>query len=130
LKKLNKTKLHLQRDMLRLLQAPDLSSVVGGLDGQRPQRAVRHHRTCWRQLRLIPGTQSVVLAERHLAGLSPQLKATYAAAAERKLDKWAVVNTRSSVDPFLASSARRDLRPRGLGAARETRIPGPEVSRL
>jgi peptidyl-dipeptidase Dcp len=73
----------------------------------------------------------IVLAERDLAGLSPQLKATYAAAAaERKLDKWAVVNTRSSVDPFLASSARRDLRPRGLGAAQETRIPGPEVSRL
>jgi peptidyl-dipeptidase Dcp len=47
-----------------------------------------------------------------LAGLTAQLKATYAAAAaERKLDgKWAVVNTRSSVDPFLAASARRDLR--------------------
>jgi peptidyl-dipeptidase Dcp len=47
-----------------------------------------------------------------LAGLSPALKSSYAAAAtERKLDgKWAVVNTRSSVDPFLAVSARRDLR--------------------
>jgi peptidyl-dipeptidase Dcp len=47
-----------------------------------------------------------------LAGLTAQLKATYAAAAtERKLEaKWAVVNTRSSVDPFLAASARRDLR--------------------
>ncbi|HET7503605.1 MAG TPA: M3 family metallopeptidase [Kofleriaceae bacterium] len=47
-----------------------------------------------------------------LAGLSTQLKATCAAAAaERKLTgKWAVVNTRSSVDPFLAASSRRDLR--------------------
>ena len=47
-----------------------------------------------------------------LAGLSPQLKATYAAAAgERKLEgKSLVVNTRSSVDPFLQWSSRRDLR--------------------
>jgi peptidyl-dipeptidase Dcp len=54
------------------------------------------------------------LDEQDLAGLSPSLKATYAAAAaERKLDgKWAVVNTRSSVDPFLTESARRDLRER------------------
>jgi peptidyl-dipeptidase Dcp len=54
----------------------------------------------------------IVLGERDLAGLSQMLKATYAAAAaDRKLDgKWAVVNTRSSVDPFLAASSRRDLR--------------------
>ena len=53
-----------------------------------------------------------VLDATDLAGLSPSLKASYAAAAaERKLDgKWAVVNTRSSVDPFLQMSARRDLR--------------------
>ena len=47
-----------------------------------------------------------------LGGLSPSLQATYAAAAaERKLDgKWTVVNTRSSVDPFLQASSRRELR--------------------
>jgi peptidyl-dipeptidase Dcp len=47
-----------------------------------------------------------------LAGLPEQLRAAYKAAAdERKLaGKWAVVNTRSSVDPFLTSSSRRDLR--------------------
>lgn len=47
-----------------------------------------------------------------LAGLPDSLKASYKAAAEeRKLaGKWAVVNTRSSVDPFLAASSRRDLR--------------------
>ena len=54
----------------------------------------------------------IALGAKDLDGLSPSLKASYAAAAaERKLDgKWAVVNTRSSVDPFLASSTRRDLR--------------------
>jgi peptidyl-dipeptidase Dcp len=47
-----------------------------------------------------------------LAGLPDSLRASYKAAAdERKLGgKWAVVNTRSSVDPFLTSSSRRDLR--------------------
>jgi len=47
-----------------------------------------------------------------LAGLPESLRAAYAAAAaERKLSgKWAVVNTRSSVDPFLSASSRRDLR--------------------
>jgi peptidyl-dipeptidase Dcp len=56
----------------------------------------------------------IVLGERDLAGLSPQLKATYAAAAaDHKLEgKWVVVNTRSSVDPFLTASSRRDLRER------------------
>ena len=54
----------------------------------------------------------IELGAKDLAGLSPSLVATYAAAAgERKLEgKWAVVNTRSSVDPFLAASSRRDLR--------------------
>jgi peptidyl-dipeptidase Dcp len=54
----------------------------------------------------------IVLGPKDLAGLSPTLQASYAAAAtERKLDAgWAVVNTRSSVDPFLEASARRDLR--------------------
>jgi len=54
----------------------------------------------------------IVFGEHDLGGLPPSLKATYAAAAaERKLDgKWAVVNTRSSVDPFLEASSRRDLR--------------------
>lgn len=49
-----------------------------------------------------------------LAGLPADLVASYAAAAEeRKLPgAWAVVNTRSSVDPFLAASSRRDLRQR------------------
>ncbi len=54
----------------------------------------------------------IELGPKDLAGLSATAVKTYAAAAaERKLaGKWVVVNTRSSVDPFLAASARRDLR--------------------
>jgi peptidyl-dipeptidase Dcp len=59
------------------------------------------------------GTQMVVLEkESDLAGLSPELqKAAASAAASRgKAGQWAIVNTRSSVDPFLTYSTRRDLR--------------------
>ncbi|MCB9571897.1 MAG: M3 family metallopeptidase [Kofleriaceae bacterium] len=56
----------------------------------------------------------IVLDKGDLAGLPETLRASYAAAAaERGLaGKWAVVNTRSSVDPFLTTSSRRDLRER------------------
>jgi peptidyl-dipeptidase Dcp len=49
-----------------------------------------------------------------LAGLPGSLRAGYQAAAEERglPGKWAVVNTRSSVDPFLTYSTRRDLRER------------------
>ncbi|MEZ4364627.1 MAG: M3 family metallopeptidase [Kofleriaceae bacterium] len=54
----------------------------------------------------------ITLEASDLDGLSESLRSAYkAAAVERKLpDKWVVTNTRSSVDPFLAASARRDLR--------------------
>ena len=57
-------------------------------------------------------TWTVLGSEADLAGLPPALVSAYkAAAGERKLPgKWAVVNTRSSVDPFLTFSSRRDLR--------------------
>ncbi len=57
-------------------------------------------------------TWIVLDSEADLAGLPDSLRASYKAAAdERKLEgKWAIVNTRSSVDPFLSSSTRRDLR--------------------
>jgi peptidyl-dipeptidase Dcp len=57
-------------------------------------------------------TWIVLDGPKDLEGLPDSLRANYAeAAAERKLKgKWAVVNTRSSVDPFLAASSRRDLR--------------------
>ena len=59
------------------------------------------------------GTQLVLLeSEADLAGLSPGLReqAAAAAASRGKPGKWAILNTRSSTDPFLTFSTRRDLR--------------------
>ncbi len=57
-------------------------------------------------------TWTVLEREEDLAGLPASLvSAAKAAADERGLKgKWAIVNTRSSVDPFLMFSSRRDLR--------------------
>ncbi len=50
--------------------------------------------------------------EEDLAGLSPSVISGAAAAAETKGKKgqWAITNTRSSMEPFLTYSSRRDLR--------------------
>jgi peptidyl-dipeptidase Dcp len=50
--------------------------------------------------------------EADLAGLPPSLVASAAAAAQERGDaaRWVIPNTRSSVDPFLTFSDRRDLR--------------------
>jgi peptidyl-dipeptidase Dcp len=59
------------------------------------------------------GEQFTLLeGEPDLAGLSQEIRATLAAAAESRghRGKWAVLNTRSAVEPFLQSSIRRDLR--------------------
>ena len=51
--------------------------------------------------------------EADLAGLPESLRGSYRAAAEeRKVKGWAVVNTRSSVDPFLTFADNRALRER------------------
>jgi len=57
-------------------------------------------------------TWIVLESEEDLAGLPPSLvEAARASAKERDLDQgWVIVNTRSSVDPFLTNSTRRDLR--------------------
>ncbi len=57
-------------------------------------------------------TWTVLEGEADLAGLpSDLIDSARAAADERKLaGKWVIVNTRSSVDPFLTLSSRRDLR--------------------
>ncbi len=54
----------------------------------------------------------VLEKERDLAGLPPAVRSAAAAAAAARghEGKWAILNTRSSVEPFLASSSRRDLR--------------------
>lgn len=52
-------------------------------------------------------------SEADLAGLPQSIKdAAAAAAAEKKQEGWLIVNTRSSVDPFLTYSNSRDLRER------------------
>ncbi len=69
----------------------------------------------FRQKLLASENSWVVLEhEADLVGLPPPLiESARAAAAERELDDaWIVVNTRSSVDPFLTFSSRRDLRER------------------
>ncbi|MGC4085522.1 MAG: M3 family metallopeptidase [Vicinamibacterales bacterium] len=56
-------------------------------------------------------TWTLLTSEADLAGLPAGLVASAAEAArERGLEGWAILNTRSSVDPFLSFSARRDLR--------------------
>ena len=56
-------------------------------------------------------TWTVIERESELAGLPPTVVAAAKAAAEdRGLSGWAIVNTRSSVDPFLTFSTRRGLR--------------------
>jgi peptidyl-dipeptidase Dcp len=57
-------------------------------------------------------TWTVLESEKDLEGLPASLvSAARSAAEERKLPgKWVIVNTRSSVDPFLTFSTRRDLR--------------------
>jgi peptidyl-dipeptidase Dcp len=56
-------------------------------------------------------TWTVLTSESDLAGLPAGLvSAAGAAARERGLTGWAILNTRSSVDPFLTFSARRHLR--------------------
>ena len=53
----------------------------------------------------------VVLEKGDLAGLPEALVASYEAAAkERKVEGWAVVNTRSAVEPFLTFSDNRKMR--------------------
>ncbi|HEY6005117.1 MAG TPA: M3 family metallopeptidase [Anaeromyxobacter sp.] len=50
--------------------------------------------------------------EKDLAGLPPAARAAAAAAAQARghPGRWAILNTRSSVEPFLTYSSRRDLR--------------------
>jgi peptidyl-dipeptidase Dcp len=57
---------------------------------------------------------TVLHGEKDLAGLPPSLAAAAAATAEERgqKGKWAIANTRSSVEPFLTYSERRDLRER------------------
>jgi peptidyl-dipeptidase Dcp len=58
------------------------------------------------------GYTVVLESEADLAGLSDSIRAGAAAAAEARglKGKWVITNTRSSMEPFLTYSSRRDLR--------------------
>ena len=66
--------------------------------------------------KVLADENSWTLLEREadLEGLPDSIVATAKAAAEERgfAGKWAIVNTRSSVDPFLTCSSRRELRER------------------
>ncbi len=57
----------------------------------------------------------VLESEGDLAGLSDSLRSDAATQAESRglKGKWVITNTRSSMEPFLTASARRDLREKG-----------------
>lgn len=65
-----------------------------------------------RRLLADENTAIFIARERDLAGLPPNLRDSYAAAAAERghAGQWAVVNTRSSVDPFLTFASNRRLR--------------------
>ncbi|MBN8605517.1 MAG: M3 family metallopeptidase [Caulobacterales bacterium] len=67
-----------------------------------------------RRLLADENTAIYITNRRDLAGLPPNIVAALAAAAEERghAGQWAVVNTRSSVDPFLTFSTNRALRER------------------
>jgi peptidyl-dipeptidase Dcp len=67
-----------------------------------------------RRLLADENTAIFITNRRDLAGLPPNIVAALAAAAEERghAGQWAVVNTRSSVDPFLTFSSNRALRQR------------------
>ena len=58
----------------------------------------------------------ILESEADLEGLSDSMKAAAAASAEARgqKGKWLIANTRSSMEPFLTFSARRDLREKGF----------------
>lgn len=99
--------------------------------------------TSFNQRVLADETGNMLLLEREadLAGLSQSQRdaAAEAAAARGHAGKWAILNTRSSMEPFLASSDRRDLREKvwrtyysrgNNGDANDTKGLIPEILRL
>ncbi|MFL6248203.1 MAG: M3 family metallopeptidase [Thermoanaerobaculia bacterium] len=83
----------------------------------------------------------VIDKESDLAGLPQSLREAAASAATAKghPGKWVITNTRSSVDPFLTYSARRDLREKAwrmfvnrgdMGGATDTNATITEILRL
>ncbi|MGE3174882.1 MAG: M3 family metallopeptidase [Planctomycetota bacterium] len=114
----------LSAEQLRLVEEYHNDFVRAGaaLDADAKQRVAAINQelatlfTQFSQLVLADETEKMLVldAEQDLEGLSPQMiaAAKAAAAARGKAGKWVIANTRSSVDPFLTWSTRRDLRER------------------
>ena len=89
---------------------PAAKSRLAAINGE-----LAGHYTTFSQNLLIDETDYVLyLKEADLGGLPADVRAAAAAAAteRRRPGEYAVLNTRSSVDPFLTYSDRRDLRER------------------
>lgn len=79
--------------------------------GEINQTLAKHFTAFGNRVLADEDTWVVLDEEADLAGLPASLASSYAAAAKKRDVKgWAVVNTRSAVDPFLTFSDRRDLR--------------------
>jgi peptidyl-dipeptidase Dcp len=101
------------------------------------------HFTRFNQNVLADETDQILVLDSQddLAGLSESLRTAAAAAATQKghQGKWVITNTRSSVDPFLTYSDRRDLREKAwrmfvnrgdLGGATDTNATITDILRL
>jgi len=113
--------LHLNADQLRLLERTHDQFVRAGaaLDATSQARlgAINQELSTkfadfGRRLLADENTAIFVTNRRDLAGLPPNIVEQLAAAATERnhAGQWAIVNTRSSVDPFLTFSANRTLR--------------------
>jgi len=86
-------------------------------------------------------TYTLALDDKDLAGLPDSVRTAMKSAAEAKgqKDKWLITNTRSSVEPFLTYSSRRDLREKAfrmwtrrgdMGDAHDNKKPITEILAL
>jgi peptidyl-dipeptidase Dcp len=113
--------LGLNAEQLRLLERTHAGFVRAGAAltseqqarvGQINERLSALFSDFGRRLLADENTAIFITRERDLAGLPNNLREAYAAAAAERghAGQWAVVNTRSSVDPFLTFSSNRNLR--------------------
>ncbi len=95
-----------------------LGAKLGGTEKQRlaaiNQELARLYTEFGQKVQADENTWIVLDSPADLAGLPEAVVASLEAAADEHglAGKWAVLNTRSAVDPFLTYSARRDLRER------------------
>ena len=117
----NRVKAKLNKEQLRLVEDYYKHFVRAGakLDNVKKARLSEINQSLARlftkfsqNLLADEGKKLVLESEADLAGLPQQLRdaAAAQAAAKNMPGKWIIANTRSSVDPFLSYSERRDLR--------------------